>query len=81
MHHQPTSTRMRRGVSVEWDVIYGAGSSERRFPCSLSFPEVLLDHLTTPSLAIQVPSQKVIGGTVMLVWRVQVPSEKVRLDP
>ena len=28
-------------------------------------------------IGIQVPSQKVIGGTVMQVWRVQVPSEKV----
>ena len=35
-------------------------------------------HLkSTHPIGIQVPSQKVIGDTVMQVWRVQVPSEKV----
>ena len=38
--------------------------------------ESLLVEFLLP-LGIQVPSQKVIGDTVMWVWRVQVPSEKV----
>ena len=44
-------------------------------------PESNMLHLQTESIELgHIPSEKVIGDTVVMVWRVQVLSEKVRLE-